>query len=98
MTLSEFRLAVRAYVADRLPHDALIMIAEDGATYRRGALTVHVGEQHGAAIPTAFGRYRAYFQQTASRLSDGADVVIAANVNDSVNASEGPFFTGFGFG
>jgi len=52
MTLSEFRLAVRAYVADRLPHDALIMIAEDGATYRRSALTVHVGEQHGAAILT----------------------------------------------
>jgi hypothetical protein len=50
MTLSEFRLAVRACVADRLPHNALVMIAEDGATYRLGALTVHVGEQHGSAM------------------------------------------------
>ena len=52
MTLAEFRLAVRASVADRLPHDALVMIAESRATYRRGALTVHVGEQHGSAILT----------------------------------------------
>jgi hypothetical protein len=59
MTLTEFRLEVRAQVVAAIPDDAPITANEDGDVYRRGALTVYVGEHQGGvalsyvAAPTA---------------------------------------------
>jgi len=59
MNLAEFRTAVRAAVVDGLAADARVMIDETGESYRRGALTVTVGEHLGRtavgydAVPTA---------------------------------------------
>jgi hypothetical protein len=50
MTLDDFRSSLLARVLAGLPADALVTASEDGSTFRRGALTVHVGPHAGEVL------------------------------------------------
>jgi hypothetical protein len=67
LTLAEFRAAVRDSVLRRLGEEAgPVRASEDGAEYARGALTVRVSEQHGAALMTYVAAPTAAFGHTSS--------------------------------